>query len=785
QGQNKSEDERLLEIIPPSTNIISDYGFFGNYNMNIHSVEFEKLPGIVNCCPQFSDGSGSGFGLNRAGFGLGIFAEIPFSGKYVFVPRLSYESNNGRLNNIESKILGINGKLYNGKIEHSIDLSFSTFALDLLFGISPIDKLYFYLGPKFDYHIKMHFEQKETLVEPADVGSFENNSRTRNVFSGETPNGNSFIPSVMMGAAYDLPLNRKGNIALSPFAFFSYGAGDLIDNYVWTINTVRIGAALKFKVSDNEPDTVYHTFVSMNTVALDENGKEVPLTEVFLVKNNACGITSNSSLNIQAIRFKPDIKTLGAIKQTEIIISRNNQEYRRFSENGKFNENIDWNLLPDTSDLFAKLQPLNYSMKVTSEDGQVFNTNGEQINFSSTQNELSTKINHILTDKIGNDAKQDTIRLYETISTNMRPLLNYVFFEKNSSIIPKRYEKISKEETESFRIENLRDFSTLDTYYKILNIIGRRMRENDTASILLTGCNSDAGVEEGNFGLSVQRAESVRRYLTNVWGISSKRIKVKGKNLPLTPSKTNEREFFDYVRDENRRVEISSDNLDIIQPVVTFDTLRSIEPAGLSIQPEIQSNVNLKEWSLAANLGKKVLIDTSSSGKELPTVKFDIEKNKSLFRAGNDRINLHFDAVTENGMHCKSEGSCPYKIQTTDSTLDRYSLILFDYNSYNLSDANNSIAGYINSRIDKDANGKTEGTVEITGFSDKIGAESHNLELSQKRAEALSKLLKLEGNVKTEGLGESNNLYPLDFPEGRFYSRTVTVIVKNPVKTKR
>ena len=133
-------------------------------------------------------------------------------------------------------------------------------------------------------------------------------------------------------------------------------------------------------------------------------------------------------------------------------------------------------------------------------------------------------------------------------------MLNYIFFDLNSSKIPKRYERLAPADTAVFRIENLRDYGTLETYYKILNIIGRRMKDNSETSILLTGFNSNAGVEESNTASSVQRAESVRQYLANVWGIEQYRMKIKGKNLPSTPSKTSEREFNIEVRDENERV---------------------------------------------------------------------------------------------------------------------------------------------------------------------------------------------------------------------------------------
>ena len=223
----------------------------------------------------------------------------------------------------------------------------------------------------------------------------------------------------------------------------------------------------------------------------------------------------------------------------------------------------------------------------------------------------------------------------------------------------------------------------------------------------------------------------------------------------------------------------------MIKPVITYDTLRNITPNKISFYPEFKSDLKVKNWQFSSHFGNYKFNDTSGSVNEIPVQDAEIVANKNQFRHGTNSLDYHFEVMTDKDMKCEKTGSVPCVFQTTDSTLDRYSLILFDFDSYKLSDANSAIADFIDKHIAKDDKNNILGTVEIKGYTDNIGSESYNLELSRKRAEALAKLLNLEGTkVKVEGLGETSPLYSQDTPEGRFYCRTVTVIVKNPLKQK-
>ena len=75
----------------------------------------------------------------------------------------------------------------------------------------------------------------------------------------------------------------------------------------------------------------------------------------------------------------------------------------------------------------------------------------------------------------------------------------------------------------------------------------------------------------------------------------------------------------------------------------------------------------------------------------------------------------------------------------------------------------------------------------VEGFTDSVGSEDYNMELSRKRAEAIRDTLVRQGvesrRINTEGLGESYPVASNDSDAGRQQNRRVEVIVSNKDNT--
>jgi hypothetical protein len=95
----------------------------------------------------------------------------------------------------------------------------------------------------------------------------------------------------------------------------------------------------------------------------------------------------------------------------------------------------------------------------------------------------------------------------ETITRNLYPLLNYVFFDEGKSDIPERYILFdNSSETKIFADTSIYG-GTLDKYYHLMNIYGYRLQKNPNVKIKIVGCNDgESKAEKGNTELSKQRA---------------------------------------------------------------------------------------------------------------------------------------------------------------------------------------------------------------------------------------------------------------------------------------
>ena len=219
------------------------------------------------------------------------------------------------------------------------------------------------------------------------------------------------------------------------------------------------------------------------------------------------------------------------------------------------------------------------------------------------------------------------IRVDEFLSRQIHPLLNYIFFDDNSAVIPERYIKMTDIGAESFRPERLYNKETLEVYYEVLNVIGHRLK-NSTETITITGCNANVGPEKGNKDLSMKRAQAVKDYFQNVWKIDPARLNVQARDLPEKSSNSKESPL--EAEAENRRVEITG-AWSVIQPVFIQDTLREATPPIIRFYSKVETKDETpQQWSIAIKQRQKALRNPiSAAGNIRPVVDWKINKEKN------------------------------------------------------------------------------------------------------------------------------------------------------------
>jgi outer membrane protein OmpA-like peptidoglycan-associated protein len=368
------------------------------------------------------------------------------------------------------------------------------------------------------------------------------------------------------------------------------------------------------------------------------------------------------------------------------------------------------------------------------------------------------------------------VRVEEFLGPQLRPLLNYVFFDQGSSALPARYNRLSRVIARAFTLANVHGTSTLDMYHHMLNIVGRRMLEAPQSQIRLVGTN-DGDAENGNRDLSRKRAESVRDYLRDVWGIAPERMKIETRDLPEKPSNGETRDG----DEENRRVEIIPDNAKILEPVLTMDTTRTADPPAVRFRTSARADAGLASWRLIASQSGRTVKEIGGSGQVPPTVDWNFEQTSmpsipvpidytlEVTDANGQRYSTPIASIPTNQITIQKKR----RERTADKEISRYSLILFDFDKAEITGLNRRIVDMIRNRITLAAD------VAITGYADRVGDAQHNAQLAMRRAEATAEAL---GTAKTtvKGVGESNK-HDNNLPEGRFYCRTVEVVVTTPI----
>lgn len=378
------------------------------------------------------------------------------------------------------------------------------------------------------------------------------------------------------------------------------------------------------------------------------------------------------------------------------------------------------------------------------------------------------------------------------------PLRNYVFFNLGSTEIPDRYVLLTKDQVKEFREDQLEVFTPkelsgrskrqLVVYYNVLNILGDRMLRNPSATITLVG-SSEKGQEDGS-----AMAESVRQYMTSVFGIEAGRISLEGRYKPKIPSEQPGGILeLALLREDDRRVSVESSSPALLMEFQSGPDapLKPVEIIGVQEAP-IDSYVSFNVEGAKEAFSSWSMEITDETGKILYFGPYTEEKvaipGKSILgvRHEGDYMAVMI-GQKKSGKTLKKEAPVHIVLWTPpkNEEMMRFSVI-FEFNdSRSIMIYEKYLTEIVTPKIPKG------GTVIIHGHTDIIGKEAHNLTLSLDRAnevrgimeKALSNAGRSDVRFEVKGYGEDQNLAPFEnkFPEERFYNRTVIIDIIPPM----
>lgn len=243
----------------------------------------------------------------------------------------------------------------------------------------------------------------------------------------------------------------------------------------------------------------------------------------------------------------------------------------------------------------------------------------------------------------------------EFTSVLMTPLLPYVFFDKGSASIPNRYQILEHQQLLSFSEDSVNSDDRLSTYYHIMNIIAKRMKLYPQATLKVIGCNADIEEEQDNISLSKQRVESIKQYLIHQCGVESSRLKLEYRNLPEKAANSKTKDG----AQENRRVELIGSIPEINAPILTNETIRTINPPIVRFKSKVIHDNPLEKWSLKSRLTDSVFQLYKGVG-DVPAIlewNIDKQKGKAAFKQSKLDYTLIVDDIE--GMSTVNKDSIP------------------------------------------------------------------------------------------------------------------------------
>ena len=643
----------------------------------------------------------------------GIFSELPLSQSMLLGIRLSYITHDATLTQEEATTVIVGGVEQAGAFTHTVDATLSSIGIEPTLNVHIVAGLYANVGMRLGTYLTKDYSQKEEISQPEGVGTFLDS------------NGNDSKARVRNESSGEIPNAQS---------FLAQAVGGI--SYELPLNARRS----MFLV----PEVSYALSFTdvVDGITWKANGLRAGLALKFQLvppppkeKMYDTTIVRDTSVRLLAGISAPQTKFLSRSSSQDTIETSDAITYRTVIK-----------------ELYERLMP---------------------------DNKLDATIAAYGVDDDGKESPLATLRIEEFLSVSVQPLLNYLFFDEGKSTFPDRYKQLSVPDANSFRLEKLFGMSTLDVYYNVLNIVGYRMRQYPNATLSFTGCNSDENLEKGNTKLSEDRVKTVRDYLSNVWKVAPNRIQSFSRNLPLAPSNPNTPDG----RAENRRVEVTSNMQEVIDVFVANDTTRKPDPPIVRLKPTINANEPVTSWKMTVVQTGKLLKDFSGTGA-IGNIDWDIENDPASAPRYSDPLEVTLVATTQSGNTKTVRSILPTNVITVaekeargkgDFRIDKFNLILFPFNSFEMTAANDRIITLVNSRI------TPESKLTVEGYTDRTGDPGSNARLATKRAESTVSALK-RPDATVRGVGEARLLYPNETPEGRFYCRTVQITTKTPIK---
>ncbi|MEY3385712.1 MAG: OmpA family [Bacteroidota bacterium] len=215
---------------------------------NIHISDFRRIdPRFPSCCATFTIGSGIGPSVGASiTYDLGTtLANEPIR----IGTRVSWMDLSASFVEDEFISYVIRGSTFSeGISRHTVTASYGVMGIEPFVSARPLTSLPLRvrLGGMIGVPLGPAFSQQEELVEPTNAGvTFDDGSRTRNVFSGDLPDAST---QVFATIAASWPLMFQSGLEISPEIGYQFGLTNMTSSLQWSASSLRLGASVRYAI---------------------------------------------------------------------------------------------------------------------------------------------------------------------------------------------------------------------------------------------------------------------------------------------------------------------------------------------------------------------------------------------------------------------------------------------------------------------------------------------------------------------------------------------------------
>ena len=367
----------------------------------------------------------------------------------------------------------------------------------------------------------------------------------------------------------------------------------------------------------------------------------------------------------------------------------------------------------------------------------------------------------------------------EVIERRHVPLLPVVFFDSGAARLPARARVYTGDDIPGDIVAAMADLGAVEAQSHVLNIIGERLRANPNLSVALAASTSS----DEPRSLGDARRDAIRRYLVDVWRVNPSQVKDAGDGggIRLSSESTSEG------REENRRVQLIAKDPSVLRAVTVERRIgQAIMP--LRLVHSVSVGGAISGWTVRLTDNARELIRIDSSRAMVDTVTLhpqELDRRTTT-------INAIYSAKLTDGRILTSTTSIPVvwrreqtilegsTVRGADGERTTWQILGFGFDSPELLERHLDEVRAIATLVRDGAR------VVVTGFSDRVGEETRNRELSRQRAESVAAQLRAElarrstsvASIVANGAGVDESRFNNDLPEGRMLSRGVTILVE-------